>query len=97
MEKKDYLKKALDGVKLQDVGHKFSQEKLSSAPLKEKYYPSLSLSNKEAEFLKDCKVGDKETFLVEAILRSKSTDQNTDGRDHVHYMLEVRKIGKLNT
>lgn len=96
--KKGILKAALKAVKLKDVGHQYDKEVTSLKPLKDdsKLYPSIYLSGKDVPFLDDCEVGDKETLVVEAVIRSKNTSQHVNERDTSEYSLEIRKIGKLS-
>lgn len=98
-DKKDFLKKSLASVAMKSTGRKMSYglEVATSAKKKknEMYYPTLYIDTDQAPSLDDCELGEKETFVVEGVIRSKTSSETSDGRDHYSYSIEVHKIGKL--
>jgi hypothetical protein len=83
--------------KMIDHGKKIGDDCCMSVPTKkkndEKYYPSLYLNNNQAEFLKDTQVGDRKRFIIDTVLKSKTTSSYKGREDHLDVNLEIQKIG----
>lgn len=100
-DKKSILKKSIASVSMQDTGHKVKDygccEPIASKKSKKEkvIYPCLYLDGAEAPYLDDCEVGEKYSFLVEGVIRSKSSSEGIDRKEISNYTLEIRKIGKV--
>lgn len=97
-DKKSFLKKSIASVAMKSTGRKMGSEGLC-APIKkskdEMYYPTLYIESTQAQAIEDCEPGEKETFVIEGVIRSKTSSENSNGRSSYSIAIEVQKIGKL--
>jgi len=101
-DKKAILKQSISNVTMQNVGRKISDLDCCS-PISSKkgkkdkermIYPPIYLDNSETPYLDDCEVGETYSFLVEGVVRSKSSSESIDHKPMNSYTLEIHKIGK---
>jgi len=94
--KKSVLKKIISNIKMNDMGHKIED---CCAPMSakdnknRKYYPSVYLSSQEAGFLKDQDVGEKKRFIIDGIIKSKTLNSRSNGKDSASFDIEIRSMG----